>query len=234
MPHPLLLLLGVLIVVYDIFALVFLIRDHDVVHSCHASSQGVHVIWATNLWVWVLLSMFITTLAGVGAVFLPVSKAVDALRRHAKRRQKMQRRRLGDMDGDQTRPIRFGDDLPDWLFLSHGTALLFAASVFFILAFCGYFELWAAKPWCEDKKTAFEELDIWYFGRFSFFLQIVIGSILLVFGIVNWAMPFCLELTDLDASVPLNAGRGDDRGGGAGGVGGGDYDRDRGRGPRGP
>lgn len=222
MPHPLLLLLGVLILVYDICAIVFLARDHDVVHSCHASTQGVHVIWKTNLWVWLLISMLTTTLAGAAMSFLPAGKALDALRRHGRRRQKMQRRRLGDMDGESQRPVRFGDDLPDWIFLSQGTALLCGASVFFILAFCGYFELWASKPWCEDRKTAFEELDIWFFGRFSFFLQIVLGSILLVFGIVNWIIPFCLEATDLETGAPLVSNR-DDR-----------DDRDRGRGRNGP
>lgn len=187
-----------LLVVYDIFGIFYLIQDYDVVHRCKASNDSVQVIWPTNLWVYVLLSTIMFTILTACLLVVPLRKSVEAIAKHTSRGKKGKRSSEFSLTGRSVLKYGLLPSLPDWLFLAHGSALMAVAMVFGILAFCGYFELFMARSWCEDKTAAFEELDLWHFGRVSFFAQIVSGSILFLWGVVYWAMPFWFELTDIE------------------------------------
>merc|ERR1719171_1098119 len=116
---------------------------------------------------------------------MPMKKSVDAARKNFSAK------------GRRINSAKYGlmPTLPDWLFLWIGTAFLAGATVALVFAFWGYSELFMARSWCKDNKTAFQELDLWHFGRVNFVLQIVAGSILFLWGIMYWAAPFCLELS---------------------------------------
>jgi len=180
------------VAIYDIVGTYYLWKDFDVVVNCKASNVDVHVIWPTNLWVYILLSVIITSLSTVALLLISIPQGLKAIKRFNKQR----RRKGGYWDENQ----RYGlaDDLPDWLFLMHGTALLFISMMHALLAFMGYFELFSARPWCEDKKTAFEELSLWHFGRVTFVLQIVFAALFFLWGTFYWAMPFFFEILEPD------------------------------------
>lgn len=195
--------------IYVAMGITFLVRDHHVVSRCHPSNDSVHVIWETSLWTYVLWSVIFAV--GDVAMFLtlqPVLRVVEALQKVQESRRKHRDNvdKIGpfsfdsELDMMQRRRARFGimDDLPDWIFLLHGTAFLALATATGILAMFGYYELWAAKPWCEDRNAAFEELDLWYFGRATFYFQLISVTFLSVLGILFWALPFTLELSDPD------------------------------------
>lgn len=190
-----------LLVVYDVIAIVFLVKDYDVVHSCHASNTKVHAIWATNLWHYVLMSVIFPTLWAALLVFIPLKRSIDATRKHFTRNR---------LHASKDEALKYGllSNLPDWLFLWVGTTLVCASMVVLILAFWGYFELFMARPWCNDKKTAFEQLDLWHFARVTFFLQIISGIVMFTWGLAYWAAPFILEMTTASApkkgNDPLN------------------------------
>merc|ERR1719265_191427 len=132
---------------------------------------------------------------------MPIRKSLDAARKNlSPKARKLNGARYGLMPS-----------LPDWLFLWIGTALLAGATVALVFAFWGYSELFLARPWCKDNKTAFQELDLWHFGRVNFVLQIIAGLILFTWGILYWATPFFLELStpvDNTPNTPFAGDRG--------------------------
>lgn len=201
--------------IYVAMGITFLVRDHLVVSRCHPSNDSVHVIWETSLWTYVLWSVIFAV--GDCAMFLmlqPVLRVVEALQKVQESRKKQRDHDRGpfsidsEFDMMQRRRARFGitDDLPDWIFLLHGTAFMALATATGILAMFGYYELWVAKPWCEDRNAAFEELDLWYFGRATFYFQLISVTFLSVLGVLFWSLPFTLELTDPEQN-PLLADR---------------------------
>lgn len=194
--------LAALLVIYDGFAILFLVKDYAVVHGCHASNVRVHTIWATNLWHYVLVSMLFATAFAVALIFVPLKRTIDATRKH------FSRNRLAHPDKNGTLQYGLLSNLPDWLFLWVGTTLIMASMVVLVLAFWGYFELFMARPWCSDQKTAFEQLDLWHFARFTFVMQIILGSLLFTWGLIYWGAPFVLEFTSMNGhsrSDPLHA-----------------------------
>lgn len=175
--------------VYDGIGALFLVRDYGVVSSCRASNSSAHAVWPTSLWTYVLFSLIFTSVFGAALALLPVKRTLDAARKHIKGgRSRM---------ANDAFSLKYGllATLPDWLFLWVGSVLILASLGMFILAFWGFFELFMARPWCDGQKTAFEELDLWYFGRVTFVLQIIIGTILLLWGILYWGAPMFLEAT---------------------------------------
>lgn len=180
---------------YDVIGIYFLVKDYGVVHGCASSNRDVHIIWPTSLWSYVLASLVFITGFTFALAAMPMKKSVDAARKNFSAK------------GRRINSAKYGlmPTLPDWLFLWIGTAFLAGATVAMVFAFWGYSELFMARPWCKDTKTAFEELDLWHFGRVNFILQIVAGSILFLWGIVYWAAPFCLELSVVP-SDPLVSG----------------------------
>lgn len=200
--------------VYDIFGIWFLIKDYDVVHSCKASNPDVHVVWTTNLWVYVLLSVLLSILFTIGIFMVPFRKSADAIQKQLKGRRRPPR---DELDGRSRVKYGYLPSLPDWLLLAHGTALIMGSLLLGILAFCGYTELFVARPWCEDKSTAFEELDLWHFGRLTFFLQLIFSIVLFLCGVCYWMMPFFFELNEPDPGYgTMDNGRIPDRNGHSG------------------
>lgn len=174
--------------VYDAVGIYFLVKDHDVVKSCHASNPAVHVIWEIDLWSYVLTSIVLFT-ACLGIMFMvPIRKGFRHLQRHGKKSRR----------GSSAAILRWGlmDNLPDWLFLMHGIVFLMFSMAFGIVAYIGYFELFVSRRWCENKTAAFEELDLWHFGRVTFFLQVICSIYFFLWGLSWWSVAFVLELTE--------------------------------------
>jgi len=178
------------LVIYDGLGVLFLVKDFAIVHGCTASNRSAHAIWPTNLWSYVLASLIFITGFTCALVAMPIRKSIEAARKNVSAKGRSAHTVLNNK-------VKFGlmPTLPDWLFLWVGTALLAGSTLAFIFAFWGYSELFLARPWCQDTKTAFEELDLWHFGRVNFILQIIAGSLLFLAGLMYWAAPFCLELT---------------------------------------
>lgn len=188
------------VVVYDVVGIYFLVHDKDAVSGCRASNPDVHVIWPTDLWVYILLSLVIGTLSLAVLELLAISQSVEALNRYRKRWRN--RRDYWEEINKNARLSGLVEELPDWLFLMHGTALVFVSMLHFLLAFMGYFELFMARPWCDDKKTAFEELDLWRFGRVTFAVQLVMGAVFFTWGMLYWFMPAMFEMLEPQAPEP--------------------------------
>lgn len=175
--------------IYCVVGIIYLAKDHDVVHNCHASHIGSNVIWESSVW------LYVFTCVLAAALFVPLFLVVSfergfvALSWHLARINKARNVRRDAVY------VKWGDDLPDWLFLSHGLVLIGTAGVLSMMAFCGYWELFVTKPWCEDRHVAFEQLGIWQFGRFSFVLQIVAAFVFLAWGILWWLAPVFMECT---------------------------------------
>jgi hypothetical protein len=209
-----LVIVAALVIIYDVFGIIFLVKDHDVVHTCHASDDDVHAIWSTNLWTYCLFSVILGSLLAVMLTRAPWMRSKDALDLH------VSRLRGGKLSKGVIDPISMSDDaiggrtkfglmpnLPDWLFLCVGSCCLLVAGVLGLLAFWGYVELFQARPHCRDVKVAFEELHLWHFGRVTFIIQLVMSIMLAVIGAVCWAVPFLLELSLPEPTVSL-PGRG--------------------------
>jgi NADH:ubiquinone oxidoreductase subunit 5 (subunit L)/multisubunit Na+/H+ antiporter MnhA subunit len=191
--------IAVLSLIYDAFGIWFLIKDYEVVHSCKASNRDVHVVWPTNLWVYVLLSVGLSIIFIIGLFVVPFRKSVDAIQKQLNRTSKRRPAR-DEIDGRPKLKYGYMPSLPDWLLLAHGTALIIGSVLLGILAFCGYVELFLARPWCADTKTAFEELDLWHFGRVTFFMQVIFSVVFFLWGLCYWMMPFLFELNEPEAS----------------------------------
>lgn len=177
------------------FGIFYLVKDYQVVHSCHASNQKVHVVWNTNVWIYVLASVILAVGCLAVLLLVPLKKGFQSLQKQMRKSKKPPRSK-----GVNGKTIKWGlvDGLPDWLFLMHGFAMMMLAVVFGIVAFSGYYELFAARPWCDDPKTAFEELDIWHFGRMTYIMQVVLTVVFFIWGLSWWAMPFLFELTQAE------------------------------------
>lgn len=182
------------IVVYDVAGVIFLSRDEEVASHCRASNIKMHIIWPTTLWHYVAMSLVVTTVVGVFlALFVPVGRSNEELRWHiADMMQRNQSPRLMPM---MVGGRKFGLALPDWLLLSVGVAFVGAGIVVGLMAFWGYFEIFATRVWCDDKKTAFEELDLWKFARQTFLAQVSVAPVLFVVGFLHMVAPFFMELT---------------------------------------
>jgi len=183
----------------------YMYNDYDVVHKCPASNEMVHVIWPTNLWTYCLFSLCFAGALGIMAVAMPLGQSIEKMKPEKPKYVR------GGPAGSATKLAPQGrggfgllPNLPDWLFLSVGSALIFQSIIIGILAFWGYSELFLARPWCEDKQVAFEELDLWYFGRVTFFLQLGFGITTFLWGITYWIIPFGFELrATLSETQPL-------------------------------
>lgn len=207
--------IGALVIVYDIVGIVFLMKDYDVVHTCHASDEDVHAIWPTNLWTYVFVSVFLSTVLAFMLLRAPWSRSKDAIDLHITRMRggKLSKSRIDavpiaeDALGGRS---KFGlvPTLPDWLFLCVGSCCLVVAACLGILAFWGYAELFLARAHCSDIRVAFEELHLWHFGRVTFFIQMVVGIVLAIIGTVCWAVPFLLELSLPEQDISAVPGRG--------------------------
>lgn len=183
--------------IYSGIGIWFLVKDYEVVHGCKASNRDVHVVWPTNLWVYVLLSIALAVVFSVTVFLVPFRKSVDAIQKQMRGRRRTQR---DEISGRPKLKYGYMPSLPDWLLLAHGTALIVGSLLMGILAFCGYVELFLARPWCEDKSAAFEELDLWHFGRVTFFLQLIFTVIFFLSGMCYWMMPLFFELNEPDTS----------------------------------
>merc|ERR1719375_1151463 len=195
-----------LCVVYDAFGIWFLIKDYDVVHGCKASNPDVHVVWPTNLWVYVLMSVLLSIIFSIAMLFVPFRKSADAIQRQFRGRRRPPRE---EINGNSRLKYGYMPSLPDWLLLAHGTAMIAGSLLLGILASCGHVELFVARPWCEDTSTAFEELDLWHFGRVTFFLQLTFSIVFFLCGLCYWMMPFLFELNEPDSgygTIPDRAG----------------------------
>lgn len=179
----------------------YLYNDYDVVHSCKASNEQVHIIWPTSLWTYVLFSL---CFAGAFAVMLLMMPIRQSFQKMKPEKPKYVRGGSGQKLAPQAPKFGILPNLPDWLFLVVGSAMMFQSIAICMLAFWGYAELFLARPWCEDKKTAFEELDLWYFGQVTLFLQIGVGILTFCWAMLYWAIPFCFELnTSFSEKEPL-------------------------------
>lgn len=169
---------------YDVAGIIFIARDSDVAAACHPSNAKAHVIWSTSLVTYVVASLLVTTgMAVATGLCVPVRKAIRDARLH------MQGVVLASASGPKS-----SVNLPDMLLLVVGAAYVASAVVIGIFAFWGYFELFHTRMWCDDKKTAFEELDLWKFGQASWVGQVIICCMLLLFGFFMLSGPFMMEL----------------------------------------
>lgn len=194
---------GIVLVVYDVVGVCFLINDHAVVHSCRATDKDVHAIWPTNLWSYCLVSVLLGTLVAIVLIRTPFGETIERVRTHLTR---IKGKKLADGLADErdnvkdieiTPRMKFGltPNLPDWLFLCAGSSAFCTATILGVMAFWGYVELFMTRPVCSDKTVAFDEVQLWQFGRVTFFAQLVIAIVLSVVGMLYWSAPFVLELT---------------------------------------
>lgn len=186
------------VVIYDIIGAVFLLRDHDVAQACRPSNLDTHVIWPTTLFTYVLASLIVAAGIATGLTcVVPIGRASAEVRSH-----------WDDIHATTARQrVRFPPppvsshikksppSMPDWYLLTVGASLTLCSLVVGIMAFWGYFELFLTRVWCDDRTTAFEELDLWRFGRATFTLQVVICPVLLLLGVFSLSAPFVMELT---------------------------------------
>lgn len=190
-------IMAIAIAIYDGIGLLFLCRDYSTVQACHPSNKDAHAIWPTSVWTYVLFSMITATGAILSIISAPLGRSVEAGRKTIKRN-------ASPRDHDETliRRSKFGlvPARPDWLFLWIGSIMISMALVFAVIAFWGYWELFMARPWCTKNNAAFQELDLWHFGRVSFVLQIVASIILFMLGAAYWSAPFVFELRDVFTS----------------------------------
>merc|ERR1719428_1954768 len=105
---------AVVCVMYDVFGIWFLIKDYDVVHSCKASNRDVHVVWPTNLWIYVLLSVALSILFTMAIFIVPFRKSADAIQ---KRLKSGKRRQRDELNGRPRLRYGYTPSLPDWLLL---------------------------------------------------------------------------------------------------------------------
>lgn len=189
--------LGIMVVatvIYDGLGILFLCRDYSTVQECRASNKDSHAIWPTSLWTYVLFSLIAATFATLMIIAAPISRSVETGRKTIKRN-------ASPRDGSELlgRRSKYGlvPARPDWLFLWIGSIMICISLVFALIAFWGYWELFMARPWCATNKAAFEELDLWHFGRVSFILQIIAGLCLFMWGVAYWSAPCLFELRDL-------------------------------------
>lgn len=209
------LVVGALVVVYDVVGIIYLMKDYAVVHTCHASDEDVHAIWPTNLWTYCLVSVALGSVLAFLLLRAPWGRSKDAIELHVTRMRggKLSKSRIDAVpnvsDELGGRP-KFGlmPDLPDWLFLCVGSSCLIVSACLGVLAFWGYVELFEARPHCSDIRVAFEELHLWHFGRVTFFIQLVVSIILAVIGSICWAVPFLLELSSPRQEISVGPGRG--------------------------
>lgn len=196
---------AVALTIYDGIGVLFLIRDYDVVSSCRASNSDVHALWQTSLWTYVMWSLLGMTSVSVLLLLQHERCAVVPIRRSFETgRKTLNRNRSPRFAGtfNDSGPLRFGHPaLPDWLFLWVGCIFICTGLLLTLLAFWGYWELFKARPWCADGKAAFDELDLWYFGRVSFVLQIIASILLYIAGAFYWAAPLFFEVRD-QVTVP--------------------------------
>jgi len=175
--------------IYCIVGIVYLCAEYDVVHRCHASNVNSNVIWVTSVWSYVLTSVIAAALVIPVLLLIPFEKSLETVVQHWKRLKKSRSTR------DKKVRVKWGTDLPDWILLMHGFALIGGACILGVLAFCGYWELYVAKPWCEDRSMAFEELALWHFGHFTLIMQIVTAVAAFFWGALWWTMPCLMELS---------------------------------------
>lgn len=183
------------VAVYDVLGVVFLVRDANVMSFCRPSSDRVHVVWQTSLWTYVLASLVFTTSVACMLTFVvPVGRTNSEVQKHmsgvASGHGGTSYMSMNVSGG--RKPFQ---QLPDWDLLAVGSAFISAGLLLGLMAFWGYFELFVARVWCDDKKTAYEELDLWKFGRFSFWGQAIGGVVLFVAGFLYLTVPFLMELT---------------------------------------
>jgi len=187
-------IMAVSLAIYVGIGVLYLSRDYATVQNCHASNKDAHAIWPTSLWTYVLFSLVTATFASLLIVVAPLSRSVEAGRKTMKRNASP--REPNELLGRRTKyglvPAR-----PDWLFLWIGSIMICISLVFAIIAFWGYWELFMARPWCTKTTAAFEELDLWHFGRVSFILQIVASIMLFLWGVAYWSAPCLFEIRDI-------------------------------------
>lgn len=176
---------ALVLTVYAIFGIVYLCRDQDVVSSCHASNQKVHVIWPTDLWVYVLTSVVV---ACVGALWLVVAAVM--------------RRPASSTMWEDSEPL-------DWRLLWGGFTLSGMGILMAVIGYWGYAEVYLANPWCDDKAVVWEELDLTQFGRVTAWLQLVAAFCFISGGWLCWSFPFVLELKRMLASEGGSGSAGD-------------------------
>lgn len=192
--------LGIMVVsliIYDGIGIWFLWKDFSTVQDCHASNKDAHAIWPTNLWTYVLSSVIAVTFASLMILAAPLGQSVEVGRKTVKRNASP--RSGGELALLSEKRTKFGlvPGRPDWLFLWIGSIVIFIALMFVLMVFWGYWELFLARPWCTNTKAAFEELDLWHFGRVSFILQVVASILLFIWGLAYWSAPCLFELRDV-------------------------------------
>lgn len=158
------------LIAYGIFGIVYLCTDQDVIRSCHASTADVHVIWPTDLWIYVLVSIVGTLLCAVWLVSMVVL-----------------RRPVDSTVWDESEPL-------DWRMLWTGFVFSGMGLLMAVFGYWGYTEAYLANPWCENKTVVWEELDLARFARVTLWIQFVFSLCFIAAGWICWSVPFALEL----------------------------------------
>lgn len=175
------------LVVYAALGIVYLAMDHDVVTGCHPSNTHVHIVWATDIWVYVLVSIVIACVLALWLIVLATFKQPGAPGEVSPWCGVARRLLWGDsFVWDDTEPL-------DWRLLWGGLTLSCLGILLSVLAFWGYVEVYLANPWCDNKAVVWEELDLVGFGRVTFWLQLVFAAFFLAAGWISWVLPFALE-----------------------------------------
>lgn len=159
---------GLVLVVYGGAGIYYLVQDRDVA-QCKPSKRGAHVVWATDLFIYITASVSMAILAALWLFWHAALK-----------------RPLG---------LIFEDNEPlDWRLLWDGFCLSLLASLIAIFAYWGHSELWGGRNWCQDKSTIWEEIALHQFGRWTFWAQLSISALLYTAGWAFWLSPFVLEV----------------------------------------
>lgn len=173
-------IVAALLLIYAVVGILFLVRDQAVVKSCHTYSQDVHVIWHTDLWTYSLCSVVLATVA---AAWLLCQATV-------------QRSGKSSVLWEESEPM-------DWRLLWDGFCVMTIAAILSLFAYWGHAEVYQSLPWCDNKHVAFKELDLYNFGRATFFGQLGAAGLLWIAGWLYWLTPFGFEIyTAITGKVP--------------------------------
>lgn len=176
-----------MLVVYAAVGTVLLAMDHDVVSGCHPSDPHAHIIWHTDIWMYILVSIVVACVFALWLVSLAVFKPPGAPEDSPPLCGLARRLLWGDsLVWDDSEPL-------DWRLMWGGLTLSGVSILLAILAFWGYVEVYVANPWCDNKAVVWHELELVRFGHATFWLQFVCAVLFFTAGWTCWFLPFALE-----------------------------------------
>lgn len=189
------------VLVYDLCAAYFLIKDREILAGCTVQRGA---IWLTTLWDYCFVSAIFAPLSALLVARLPFQKAAEAVEFHMSRWRLDVAALKAKLRAQGQSSIRFGFSplQPDWLLMAMGSVKVFVSIVLGVFAFWGYCVLHLLKVECRSSQAVFRELSLWRFGATTMYLQSTAAVLLLVLGMTFLISPLLLELTQPPGPTP--------------------------------